>query len=127
MDLIHLVRRDYQEAVALADAPTELKRSLAAHERVPGFIDNLARELSRVPGLKRETIKVAVYELTNLFIANVKRRADEMHMSEVEKHRRVAEYERAKEAEAMIDKLSGGTEHVERNERGETHRASVEV
>jgi hypothetical protein len=74
---------DYREAIALSQAPEDLKASLRSHERYPVFLDRLCKELGRVPKLRRDQIKNSVYDLTNFFIKNVKRYRDEKMMSDV--------------------------------------------
>ena len=87
MSLRELIRSSYQERIALAPIPEELRRSLRSHERIPKFFDNLERELAVLPPALRsvERIKDAVYSLTDIFTANLKRIADERQMSDLAK------------------------------------------
>ncbi len=89
MDLKHLITSDYQEAVSLLPGiPGELRKALKSHQRVPVFIDNLVKEVSTLPKhLRPDRLKLKriVYDLTNVFVMNVKRQAEERHMSELAK------------------------------------------
>lgn len=89
MDLKTIVRQDYQEAVRLLPGiPDELRKGLKTNERVPLFIDNLTKEIASLPAHirpQRLKIKQIVYDLTNTFILNVKRQADEKHLSDIAK------------------------------------------
>jgi hypothetical protein len=90
-----LVREAYNEAVKLhPTANQELKHSLNSNERVPKFIDDIANEIAKVQDvmiakgadkIKDETIKGLVYDMTNMFIQSVEKRAEFMHMSEAQK------------------------------------------
>lgn len=102
MDWISVARRDYKEYLELhkADLPDGLLSALKTHERVPLFIDNLAKELQEVQArglsVDRVTIKNAVYDLTATFIETVKAQAETRQLSELEKIRR-------KEAQKTLD------------------------
>lgn len=86
MDLRKMIELDYQEAVTLLpDIPSELRRALKANERVPLFFRNLEQQLKICQGLTRENIKSLVYEMTKFFAHNLRRMADEMHMSDIVK------------------------------------------
>jgi hypothetical protein len=109
MDIAHLVKTDYQEAVRmLPSVDAELKRSLKSHERVPKFLENLSREISRLPNHlrpDRARIKKIVYDMTELFVHNVKRQADEMAMSDARKQAEIA----AAQAKKDLDMTANGT------------------
>ena len=89
------VRNAYHEAILLhPTASSELKRSLKSNDRVPKFVDDVAIEVENVQkafdlkGLEKlddHAIKGLVYDLTNLFIQGVEKRAEEMHMSDAQK------------------------------------------
>jgi hypothetical protein len=89
VDLRHLITCDYQEAVSLLPGvPTELRKALKTHQRVPVFIDNLTKQIAALPKhLRPDRLKLkrVVYDMTNLFVMNVKRQAEERHMSDLAK------------------------------------------
>lgn len=100
MDVRQMVITDYQERVAMRDdIPSELKRALKSHERVPLFVDNLTREINKIPEARakakirrafkmdRMKLKNIVYDLTDIFINNVKAMAEQKAMSEAEQER----------------------------------------
>jgi hypothetical protein len=129
MSEIHeLCRKTYQEYVR--DCPTipgDLKRALKAHERVPAFIDNVAREIRKLKfRVKRETIESAVRDLTNFFVLAVKREAEQRVRSpldlamERERRRRMEAFRR--EADALEQ---GGLSVVTKDAKGETDRQEV--
>lgn len=125
-----ICRKAYQEYVQNAPIHPELKRALAAHERVPTFVDNLAREFGRANQLKltREEIEAATMSMTRIFIQNVEKQSEERRLSDVERMRRVMEEQTKKDMQQLADTMAdGGTEHVERTARGEISRASVEI
>ena len=75
------IRDTYNEAVRLHPSiNSELKLALKSNERVPTFVDALAKEVEHVQDvmlasgkekIKDETIKHLVYDLTNLFITGI--------------------------------------------------------
>ena len=79
--LFKLIEQDYREYLALSVHNQDLKDALKYQERTPLFYQNLARELSKVKGLKRETIRTCVYDMTEWFIKNVERLKQEAHMT----------------------------------------------
>lgn len=130
-DIRKLCREQYAARVAMRqDIPIELKRALKTNERVPKFVDNLAQQLNNPKiraDIKRETIIMAIHDLTDVFIANVKRLAEEKHLSVLERQRRIQEQENLKLAREFIDSLNG-EEEVSRDAKGnETVREVVEV
>ena len=105
-----LILQAYREAVALAPCPEELKRSLATHERTPKFLDNLERELAVLPARFRDpmTIRSAVYDLTNLFIRNVDRQAQERYMTDVTRAAAIAARDAATKRDELADRINAG-------------------
>lgn len=81
------VRETYDEAIRLHPTiNSELKIALKSNERVPAFIDYLADEIEIAQDamiakgaekIKDETLKGLVYDLTNLFIQGLEKRANE--------------------------------------------------
>jgi len=84
MNLRELVIKEYQACITNSPAiPRELKEALAVHERVPGFMNNLIKELS-APFFKNYTnnaLRVIVQDSTQLFINLVQQRAHEKTLS----------------------------------------------
>lgn len=104
MSLKKAIYDDYKEFIALEGHryPQPMIEALRAHERVPGFLDRLVEQMAiaevKTAGkLKRETIKMAVYDMTRFFLTNFLRHAEQQAMSDMEK-RRIR-----KEAEALED------------------------
>lgn len=105
-ELRRYIEADYRECVALTEMPADLKQALKAHERIPAFFKNLERELaqaSKLGVLSRETIKHSVYSLTEFFINNVKREANERIMSDAMKAAAVQKATHRQEIEAAVD------------------------
>jgi F0F1-type ATP synthase membrane subunit b/b' len=85
-ELREICRKVYQETIIGAPIPNELKRSLKAHERVPAFIDNLAREFSKAKvSVRRETIEQAARDMTHLFVNAIHQQAEEKLMSPIKR------------------------------------------
>lgn len=117
-----ICRKAYQEYVKAQPYPTELKNALKAHERVPAFIDNLAREFSK-PGLKvnRETVEMAVRDLTNVFVSAVKIQAEQRLMNPLKIAMVKAEQARKAEMNQLadaLDKQGDMNEQVTQDQRG---------
>lgn len=90
MSMKDMVRADFEEFIRLDPlVPEGLRGSLRLRERVPQFVDNLARELSEAEAqgitFDRYKIKEIVYSLSKLFVGLLKTRADEMEMSDIAK------------------------------------------
>lgn len=102
-----LIYDSYCEAVALSKAPNELKRALKTHERTPVFINNLEKELKKVDPriLNTITIKNTVYDLTNLYIHNVMRLANEKQMSALDKFQMQQKQSKLKKFKDDADKM----------------------
>lgn len=118
--------------------PDDLRASLKAHERVPAFIDNLARQIHliekndhRFKGkpLTRDEIMTIVSDFTDVFIQNVKRKRDEEIMSEAAKKALEHNHTRATEMRELADKLTEAQdEQDEQTKEGfEVSRSTVEV
>lgn len=129
MDVKTLCRDDYQEYITLREMPTELRRALKSHERVPVFIDNLAKELYHLPfPVSRETIKKCVYDLTEVFVRLVIKQSDERVMSDVEKMRRIQEADKIKAMDSLQDQLEAyGTETTEVTDKGQVQRTTYKI
>lgn len=108
--------------------PTELRRSLRAHERVPMFIDNLAKELRKMPmTLKRETIHDAVRDLTLLFINTAQTARDQKMLSVMSKLSLEAQIQKRKDLAAEVDAINQrSTDHVSTEKGFEVHQSQSE-
>ncbi len=133
-DIKRFVRAKYDERVRMrTDLPSEFLRSLNSHERVPMMIDNLAASLYRstkkFKDLKLETITMAVYDMTDLFLSNCMRHAHERGMSDLEKQRIRDEEAKKQALAAEADALIEGTdEQVTTDRRGnETSRQVIKI
>ncbi len=111
MDLRTKIINEYQMTVLHAPINSELKRALKYNERVPMFINKLQREISDAPvKLTDDQIAYAVKSMTELFLKLIEKTADEKHISEIEKHRRIAENEAAIEKEKVGSAIALGKE-----------------
>lgn len=111
MDLKRLIQEDYQESIRLMDIPEGLRKALRAHERTPKFLDNLLFEISKLPPKlqpDRIGIKKIVYDLTNLFALNVKRKFDEESMSKVAQDAMKAKAQELKDLDSTVSGKSAG-------------------
>jgi hypothetical protein len=88
----------YQQTVKSVEVSPELKTMLKAHERVPGFIANLEREIAlmqkSIKPTKQELIDMC-RDLTVMFCKNIELKANQMMMSDAEKSRLKTEAEAA--------------------------------
>jgi hypothetical protein len=100
----------YREAVALAAVPEELKRSLNVNERIPQFIDNLSVELSKVPKISPETIQTCVYDMTNLLLNSIEKKAREDYLSDAAKSAMRDAASEASKLDRLADRINQGTE-----------------
>lgn len=94
MSIRELVRADYKEYISLNGHryPQALIEALKHNERVPGLIDNLSKELTKVEKrrrlkLTRNHIKESVYSFTEMFLNLLNRKALEDSMSAAERSR----------------------------------------
>ena len=77
--------KEYQMFILEAAMPEELRRALRTHERVPVMIDKLVHEFRAVPNAKRETIALAVRDVSRWFVNAVKLKAEQRRMSDLAK------------------------------------------
>jgi len=77
----------YDERIALAPMPEEMRASLKDSNRVPEFLRNLHLRLEKLPPRlqRKEVIRDGVYSLTDWFIHAFKKHAEERMMSEAAK------------------------------------------
>lgn len=128
MDLMDVCRKAYQDTIRDSDYPSEFKRFLRTHERVPKFVDNLAKDFRNHAGMKftRDQIEYAVREATKLFVFAAHRQAEERVMSPLAKavlKKREDDKETfRKEAEALDRK---GADHVFETRKGQIDKSVV--
>lgn len=132
MDIKQMIRADYQERVALRqDIPSEFKKSLKTHERIPVFVDNLAKEIGKIPDARRKNgqplrwkldrrkLKDLVYSMTDLFISSALKHCEDRHKSDLQKALEKEQAEKFKglnnEGDGVVEEL--GVEVVSVEER----------
>lgn len=136
-EVIELCRKTYQEYVLTADIPNDLRNALKAHERVPVFIDNLAKEISYISNgpalfklgnkrITRDEIISITRDFTKVFIQNVHRQAEEKMMSDAAKKAIAENAARAAIEEKLIEETLTD-ESTERTEKGVTTRSTYEI
>lgn len=110
----NLIIKSYQQSVALAPVPEELKRALKTHERVPGFLSSLERNLISVPRQLRtaQNIEATVHDMTMIFLNGLVQKAEEARMSDAVKQGMLDKAAKAK----RYDELSTGREAIDLDE-----------
>lgn len=127
-----IVADTYRKVIADGPYPTEFKRALRAHERMPVFFDNLVREMSK-PGLNptRETIEMATRDLTKIFVAAVHKQGEERLMSPIRKAMLKARQSQIQEMKRLGDAMvqqGEMNEQVTQDKAGnETRKAAVRI
>jgi proline dehydrogenase len=129
-ELRRLCREQYAARVAMRqDIPNELKRALKTHERVPVFVDNLVKQLNH-PKIRKDigqaTIIMAIHDMTDIYINNVMKMADERRLSDLEKSRRVKKSEDLQLVRDLADSMMGEAGEHTLGEKN-TGREPVEV
>lgn len=87
-ELRAMLIKHYQQVISNApNIPTELKKALKASERVPSFIDNLAKEFSHVgfKNISNNKLKDYATEMIMLFINLIRVKNEERIMSEAQR------------------------------------------
>lgn len=127
-DLRDLCRKTYQEWVTAAPLPTEFKRALMIHERVPRFVDLLATELKMAsPNIKRETVIKLIHSMCEYFVLAVDTAAQNRTMSSIQKmliKKKQDEEQVIRNAVARLEAL-GETQTTTDNQGNETERQIV--
>lgn len=120
MDAKEFCRKIYRETIEKQDTvPSELKRALRTHERVPAFIDNLAKELLKVnPRTSRVNLELAVRDLTLLFVGAVKTAAEQKALSPLALALKQSQIDKAKELENTLTQIEKGATHATQNKNG---------
>lgn len=123
-DIRTVCRREFRRYIEESDMPREFKATLKTHERVPVFIDNLAKQLSGLPHhINRDDIVGAVRDLTRTFIHAVKLKMDQDRRSQLENARLKAEADKATATDRQADYLESlGADRVQikTDEKGNT-------
>jgi len=112
MSIRHLISKVYQETVAFADVPEELKQSLKSNERVPAMIHNLETEFGKMP-LRlqtRENIEETVRDMTGIFLSNLERLASERHLSDCAKAAMLATQDKQTKQDKIVKDIEDGKE-----------------
>lgn len=130
-ELRKIIHDEYRKTVKNGPWRDELKQALKVHERIPVFFERLVKEFSR-PGLnvKRETIELAVKDMTFMFVAAVHRRAEERLMSPLEIALRKSKNSRMSEMNQLadaLDKQGEANEEVSETQKGTTYHSTVEI
>lgn len=107
-----VVDRGYLKAVEeLKDIPVELKRSLATHERMNTFKDNMVKQLTLIQerrlklGKKPfaiESINGLIKDMVEVFARNAKTYADNVVKSDIEKYKRLHAEDEKEEMESTL-------------------------
>lgn len=109
MHYLELVKKTYQEAIALKQMPSDLRTALKYHERMPLMFKNLALELdklqtSRILKKKKpfaeKIIKDVIYDMVDIFISGVELEAKSRYESDMAKLAAQAEAQKAKDLDA---------------------------
>ena len=88
------MRNTYQEAIALKQMPSDLRLALKSQERMPLFLENLAKELEIIQAdrLKKnkklyqeKTIKDTIYDFVDIFISTVETEAQNRIKTDMQK------------------------------------------
>ena len=94
MHYLNLVRKTYQEAIALKQMPSDLRSALKSQERMPKFLENLAKELETVQAgrikkgktpYQEKTIKDTIYDFVDMFIITVETEANNRMKTDLQK------------------------------------------
>lgn len=112
MNYFELVKKTYQEAIALnSKIPLDLRVALKSHEKIPQFFKNIALEIEKAQAdrlakggkpFADQTIKSLIYDVTDIFIAGIKAEADSRAQSEIERLAKKAEADKKADLEATV-------------------------
>ncbi len=126
-DLRDYIRKLWQEEVRTAEMPSELRKWLRAHERVPTFVDRLSEQLGNLTFTpKKEVIERAVRDMCKLTISMILKKAEEDALSPIARaviERKKSEWAELKAQSEALDKL--GEDHETKNQKGQTQRQVV--
>lgn len=123
-----LCRKTYRETIAGLDISPDFKRALRIHERLPAFIDNLARELSTMKfKVTKEHVINSTRGMTKMFVANVERQNRERVMSDLAKMDLRKQAESKEKLDKALDKFESlGTEDVIETKKGTTFVQAID-
>jgi hypothetical protein len=127
-----IVSDTYRQTIADGPYPTDFKKALRTHERIPSFFQNLVKEFSK-PGLnpKRDTIVMATRDMTNLFVQAVHQHAEERLMSPLKKAMMKARQSQIKEMKKLGDALvaqGDANEEISQDKAGnKISKATVQI
>lgn len=124
-----LCRQTFRETVLTMEIPRELKVALKVHERVPVFIDNLAKELSTTQfKVTKEHVIQATRDLTKTFALLVERQAKERVMSDIGKAMIRDQADKQVQLQRDVETLEGlGTEDVITTKEGSTLKQTIAI
>jgi hypothetical protein len=104
-----LVQRTYASKIAsMLEIPSELRRALKAHERLPTFMERVALELAQVQDLRvtkgkapvsEATIVATICDMTEVFISSVLMEANRKRETDLARVAREAELQYQRELE----------------------------
>lgn len=109
MHYLELVKKTYQEAIALKQMPSDLRTALKYHERMPLMFKNLALELDKLQTTRilkkkkpfaEKIIKDVIYDMVDIFISGVELEAKSRYESDMAKLAAQAEAQKAKDLDA---------------------------
>lgn len=104
MNIREFCVKTYQEYVRTTPMNEDLRRALKSHERVPVFINNMARELAQSKA-KKETVEQAVRDMTKYFISQVEAQAKFRAMSDLAKMTLQADQAKKEKLNEHVDDL----------------------
>lgn len=118
---------EFEKTVRNAHVNSELKRAVLDHERKNKFLYNITREVAYGKSIfTTATIREATRDLTNIFMNNAERFANERIMSQAEKRRILAEdamnQEVNKQADEWADQIE--IEHWDGKKKNKGRKAN---
>jgi GrpB-like predicted nucleotidyltransferase (UPF0157 family) len=130
MSVQKLCRETYKEFVDHHPTiPNEFKRFLRTHERVPQFIDNLAKEIQKLKtNVKRETVVAMVRDTSEMFIRAALQQAEERALSPIKRLQMKQKQDDAETFRRQAEQLEKkGADHVTEDGKGETTRTTTVI
>ncbi len=120
---LELVRKTYQEAIALnRNINSDLRTALKSHERMPLLFQNLALELEKVqalqvskgkPPVSEKTMKSLIYDMTDMFISGVEAEAKSRYETDAQKAMKAIAAQKVKDiTETAAGNVSGDFEDI---------------
>jgi hypothetical protein len=120
-DLVQIVRQAYKDYIMTAppeEVSSELREALKVHERIPLFVDNMARQIQimekrKGKHLKKWQIEWVVKDMVRIFIRGVELKKEKMYTSDVERRRRETEAQTIKDMRDLADAITGEGDETE--------------